>query len=159
MMYISHRGNLTGPNPERENSIDYIQEALNAGYHVEIDLWGSQEGRLFLGHDRPTYDIPENFLKKNQRQLVCHCKNVDAISNLLEDVPYPHWFWHRTDEDYVLTNQGFVWIYPGKTPPKADTIVVLPEQFLQSTEDICQYADQHDVVGICSDYIKPIRYK
>lgn len=159
MLHISHRGNLTGPNPERENHPDYIQEALSMEYIVEIDLWGSQEGRLFLGHDRPTYDIPDGFLKKNQRSLICHCKNLDAINNLLETVPYPHWFWHRTDEEYVQTSQQFVWVYPGATPPNADVIIVCPERFIQSVEEICQYVELYDVAGVCSDYIKSIRYK
>jgi hypothetical protein len=28
MILISHRGNLTGPNPFKENSLQYIQKAL-----------------------------------------------------------------------------------------------------------------------------------
>ena len=39
MKLISHRGNLEGPNPERENHPDYIYGALQAGYDVEIDVW------------------------------------------------------------------------------------------------------------------------
>ena len=39
MKLISHRGNLEGPNPERENHPDYIYEAIQAGYDVEIDIW------------------------------------------------------------------------------------------------------------------------
>ena len=33
---ISHRGNLDGLNPERENSPDYIDEAISKGYDVEM---------------------------------------------------------------------------------------------------------------------------
>ena len=35
----SHRGNLFGPIPERENKPDYIDEAISAGFNVEIDIW------------------------------------------------------------------------------------------------------------------------
>ena len=36
MILISHRGNISGPNPERENHPEYIFEALQAGYDVDI---------------------------------------------------------------------------------------------------------------------------
>ena len=39
MILISHRGNLTGPNPKKENHPDYILNALREGYEVEIDVW------------------------------------------------------------------------------------------------------------------------
>ncbi len=39
MKYISHRGNLTGINLERENSPDYIMEAVTADFDVEVDVW------------------------------------------------------------------------------------------------------------------------
>ena len=34
MIFISHRGNLNGPEPLRENCPSYIDEALRAGYDV-----------------------------------------------------------------------------------------------------------------------------
>jgi hypothetical protein len=40
MILIAHRGNLDGPNPSMENHPDYIDAAINAGFHVEVDLWG-----------------------------------------------------------------------------------------------------------------------
>ena len=39
MILISHRGNLNGPNEDRENSPYYIMEAIDDGYDVEVDLW------------------------------------------------------------------------------------------------------------------------
>ena len=36
MKLISHRGNINGRNPERENSLDYVLEALE-NYEVEIE--------------------------------------------------------------------------------------------------------------------------
>ena len=38
-LYISHRGNLTGPIPEKENTVDYINDAIHQGFDVEIDIW------------------------------------------------------------------------------------------------------------------------
>ena len=38
MKLISHRGNLTEINPERENTEPYIDEAISKGYDVEVDV-------------------------------------------------------------------------------------------------------------------------
>ena len=37
MIRIAHRGNFAGINRDRENSPDYIEEAIAAGYNVEVD--------------------------------------------------------------------------------------------------------------------------
>ncbi len=37
MIWIAHRGNLEGPNKERENEPSYLKEAIEAGYDVEVD--------------------------------------------------------------------------------------------------------------------------
>ena len=55
MILISHRGNIMGPNPEQENHPDYIREALNIGYDVEIDVWYTD--KFMLGHDKPQYEF------------------------------------------------------------------------------------------------------
>lgn len=47
-IFIAHRGNTTGPDPKRENSPDYILEALGEGYDVEIDL-RVYNGECWLG--------------------------------------------------------------------------------------------------------------
>ena len=44
MRLISHRGNLTGKYPLMENTPAYIREAVDAGYEVEIDVWGDTKG-------------------------------------------------------------------------------------------------------------------
>ena len=64
MLLISHRGNLNGPNPEKENNPLYVTKALDLGYDVEIDVWLVQD-KLYLGHDSPQYLINLDFLKNN----------------------------------------------------------------------------------------------
>ena len=54
MIFISHRGNLDGLNPDRENSPDYIDEAIKLGFDVEVDV-RTKDGQLWLGHDEPQY--------------------------------------------------------------------------------------------------------
>ena len=79
MILIAHRGNFSGPNPERENTIEYIQEALDLGYEVEIDIWGRSQ--LWLGHDKPENPCPISFLMKNRKKLWIHfsCKPLPRI--------------------------------------------------------------------------------
>jgi hypothetical protein len=38
MLIIFHRGNLKGPQPQYENRIDYLENALNEGFNVEFDI-------------------------------------------------------------------------------------------------------------------------
>lgn len=135
---ISHRGNIDGKILHMENDPDYIQEALNLGYDVEIDV-RFLCNRFFLGHDEPTYEVPISFLV--DRRLWCHAKNYDA---LVEMAKYPiHYFWHETDR-IALTSKNFIWVYPGMQPIK-NSIAVLPEIY---GDDVSQ------CIGICSDYIK-----
>ena len=42
MILISHRGNIFGPNKKDENKIEYVENALNLGFDVEIDVFQCQ---------------------------------------------------------------------------------------------------------------------
>lgn len=77
MKFIAHRGNMNGPNPAMENKPEYIQQALDAGYDVEVDVWCISSGKsydIFLGHDGPQYGIKRFFLQN--ARLWCHCKDT-----------------------------------------------------------------------------------
>ncbi len=141
MILISHRGNISGKNPALENSPQYIIEALNMGYDVEIDVWYVGE-KFFLGHDNPQYEIDESFLLTTG--LWCHAKNISALNRMVEIGA--HCFWHQTD-DVTLTSKGFLWTYPG-VDLLDNSICVLPE--------ISRY-DKIDCAGLCSDEIEKYR--
>ena len=70
MLLISHRGNIDGPNKDRENNPEYIQIALNNGYEVEVDIW-FKNNSFYLGHDKADFLIDENFLKKKKIMVSC----------------------------------------------------------------------------------------
>ena len=59
MFFISHRGNLYGPNKKEENKVDYINEAIKKKFDVEIDLW-FVKNNFYLGHDEPKHKINVN---------------------------------------------------------------------------------------------------
>jgi hypothetical protein len=138
MIYISHRGNLNGPDKERENSPSYIMEALDRGFHVEVDVW-FVNGEFWLGHDEPQYKTDYKLLVNEK--LWCHAKNLSAILEMKKYVI--HYFWHENDR-ISLTSKNYVWAYPGNQPI-IGSIAVLPELY---NDDISQCK------GICSDFIE-----
>tara|TARA_B100000530_G_scaffold311999_1_gene239382 strand:+ start:47 stop:505 length:459 start_codon:yes stop_codon:yes gene_type:complete len=139
---ISHRGNVTGPNSDRENHPDYIDEAISAGYNVEIDVWRISD-EMILGHDVPQYKIDMNFLFDRQDSLWCHAKNVEALSfmTVWEKL---NCFWHQED-DVTLTSKGYIWTYPGKQLTE-NSICVKPSP--ANIPTLC--------AGICDDEIELI---
>ena len=141
MIYISHRGNISGPKEKFENKIEYVQNALDKGYEVEVDV-RFENDKFFLGHDYNQFEVDKNFLLN--KKIWCHAKTKDALS-ALEKIK-AHYFWHQED-DYTITSKGFVWTYPGKSL-LTNSICVLPE--------IVNYKEIN-CLGICSDYIE--RYK
>lgn len=148
MILISHRGNINGKNESLENEPGYITSAISEGYDVEIDIW-FKDGKLFLGHDEPQYNIDLTWLHDRISELWVHCKNIEA-AELLKKTNYGfNYFFHNTD-DMVLTSNGYFWTYPGKILTK-NSIAVLPEQVNYTKEEI------NLSYGVCSDYI--LNYK
>ena len=147
MILISHRGNINGPNKDKENSLSYIQEAINLGYDVEIDLWVIN-GELFLGHDSPQYIVNFEWIKNRYHCLWIHCKNIESLSYLKSNVTQLNYFWHENDTA-TLTSDGHIWVYPGKQPIK-NSIAVIPE-IHNDDLSLCS--------GICSDYISNYKTK
>lgn len=140
MVLVAHRGNVTGPNPEKENSIEYIQSAINQGFDVEIDLWAKE--KFWLGHDKPQYECPTQFLIDNRNKLWIHCKNLEAM-DILAEFKTLNFFWHESD-DFTLTSKKFIWTYPGKMVCNKSVLVV---------DDARNYSGRI-CFGLCSDYLK-----
>ena len=143
MRLISHRGNLNGPNKERENHPDYIWEALQTGYEVEIDVWWVDD-KFKLGHDEPQYDFPFSLIENHYSKLWIHCKNMDALSQLNEldsSGSKLNYFSHEDDLG-VLTSRGYIW----STHLYDRGILVMPEVFNREPNE--------NTFGVCSDYIK-----
>lgn len=143
MLIISHRGNLDGPNPEKENTLPYISSAIKKGFIVEVDLWVDDNSKYFLGHDKPEHPVTLEWLEDRSSNLIVHTKNIEAAQMLHGG--RLNWFYH-TDEDIVLTSKGWIWTYPGVFLRKG--IVV------QIGEPDINIPVVH---GVCTDY--PIQFK
>lgn len=147
LIFISHRGNINGKDPSRENSLEYLLAAMDDGYDVEFDV-RYVDNRFWLGHDEPQWSVDYSFLQGEKKWV--HCKNIEAFCELHDD-PSVNCFWHENDK-YTLTSRLFVWAMIGE-PCCRGAICVLPEYskrvYPSSELEIC--------AGICSDYIS--KYK
>ena len=142
--FISHRGNIDGRDPEKENTEEYIDTARMLGFDVEIDVWKIADS-LYLGHDYPKYEVNKEFIFMHEECLLCHAKNVSALEWLTSnDV---HCFWHNKD-DYTMTNKGKIIAYPGMSCSSKNLIVMKPE-FHSKKMGKC--------FALCSDYIYKYR--
>jgi glycerophosphoryl diester phosphodiesterase len=149
MILISHRGNINGCNSQKENTQEYIQKAIDAGYHVEIDVW-LKNNQLFLGHDQPETPIYLNWLIERKDKLWIHCKNFESLSALLKmDLNV---FYHE-NEDYTIISNGMIWAHNLKEVNE-DCIIPL----LDSSSAVLnkRYYNITPVYGICSDHVQVI---
>jgi len=141
--FISHRGNLFGPDKSRENHPDYIKEAMILNFHVEVDVW-LIKNQLFLGHDEPQYMINKYFLQNEM--LWCHAKNLAALNFMLTN--NIHCFWHQED-DACITSKGFIWTHP-------NTGNIINSIKLDFNKPKLKW-NSGGIIGICSDYISDYR--
>jgi hypothetical protein len=140
MILISHRGNISGKIEAKENHPSYIDDAINLGFDVEIDMW-LFNGKTYLGHDKPQYEVDDEWLSDRVEKLWIHCKNIELLDWIR--IKTLHYFWHEEDT-LTLTSKNHIWAYPGKQPIKG-SIAVMPEIYNDDL-DVC--------IGVCSDYIK-----
>ena len=146
MIFIAHRGNLFGPQPDKENTISYIDTALQDGFAVEVDVLDYNEKGMFtLGHDKAQEEVDVKYI--TQKNLFAHAKNYKSLTGLLKHGA--HCFYH-TDEEYVLTSNNIIWCYPGVSYANNDNcVIVLPE--------IYPMKPWRSAYGICSDYVANYR--
>jgi hypothetical protein len=144
MILISHRGNIEGSIPEKENDPRYVEDAISFGFDVEVDVWYVQND-LWLGHDKPQFKTNFDWFKDRIDKLWVHCKNKDSLIFFRKNFEKNNFnfFWHQQD-DLTLTSLNYIWVYPGKQPI-LDSISVIPELYGDDIS-LC--------LGVCSDYIK-----
>jgi hypothetical protein len=145
MIKISHRGNITGSNVEKENRPSYIDVALQLGYNVEIDI-RFINNEFWLGHDFPQYKVDLNWLSLRKDKLWIHCKDKNSASEFLKCNQGFNFFCHTMDH-YVLTSSGHIWLHDLSS--NVDETTIIP---LLNLEDIENYIGSVPF-AICSDYV------
>lgn len=156
MKHISHRGNISGRKPEKENSPSFIEIAISKGYDVEIDF-RTHENKLYLGHDTPDYLVDLDWVFDKKDSLWIHCKDLKTAQKLFElskDVTGLKYFCHNED-DFTLVSSGHIWVHYNpldKFNEYLDGNCIIP---LLDLELIEKYYNPN-VYGICSDYVTDI---
>ena len=141
MEIISHRGNLTGPSPELENTVASVEMAANF-FKVEIDI-RKLNGEYFLGHDEPERKVSLQWLNYYRDKLFLHCKNADAYEcDRLQDF---HRFMHE-NEDTVTCSRGNVLKHPN-FKPLPNSYNMMPENSEQETLQTVLKSS-----AVCTDY-------
>jgi hypothetical protein len=167
MKNIAHRGNATGPKPELENSPAYILDALYL-YEVEVDAWYisriSKYKHLnltrwgwYLGHDEPTYWVPESFLEMDK--LWIHIKNLEGMRELAgRKHNFKNYFWHENDQ-CARTSAGYLWTcdYNSWSEGYITRGILMKDDLY--CEDIVDLGQAKYFEGICSDYVGAKRPK
>ena len=137
MILISHRGNLSGINPKRENDPKYIQEALDKGYCVEVDIRFSPYTKKFIfAHELggPSYEVDFCWLSERKDKLFIHCKDIASLQYFRES---NYNFFYHSHEEYTVTSKGHILshskVMNNILDPEIDTevnstILMLPEK-------------------------------
>jgi hypothetical protein len=148
VIYISHRGNLNSVNADRENSLSYIDECLNSGFHCEIDL-RMKNGLPHLGHDYAQYPVSNAWLHQRKDCLWIHVKEYEALVWLTEEseIPEPMYFCHESDK-YTLTSNGYIWSHDLRNKMTGKCIVPL-----LSLESVYNY-NHSGFYAVCSDFVE-----
>lgn len=149
MIIISHRGNIVGPVPDKENRPSYIDSAIQLGYDVEVDLRYVDE-EFWLGHDLPQYKINLEWMSLRKDKIWFHCKDQKSSIKLLELDLGLRFFCHSSD-DFVLTSTGHLWVHD--LSKKISNKCIIP---LLSIDDIKSHRIT-DEFGVCTDYVKFIK--
>jgi len=143
MKIIAHRGNTLGPNPEHENKLEYLKEALNLGFDIEVDVW-NVNGQIFLGHDEPCYLLNDgNFGFLEDDRVWVHLKNVECYE-IFKNKNHCNFFYHQNDQ-MTLTSKKFGWMFP-KIGYFPNSIFVMPELFPEINSSNSTF------YGICTDF-------
>lgn len=143
MILIAHRGNYNSVQPDRENTISYLHEAINNGYDIEVDIRLTEQGYL-LGHDNPTYNITKEQIVELSPYAWFHAKNYEALYALASEGH--HVFAHDQDL-WALTSRNIIWSHKHQRNPNG--IVCMPDletdiEIMKSAKGICH--DRLDLV-------------
>lgn len=140
MLKIAHRGNIRGSEPYKENTKEYITDALHRGFMVEVDVW-IDGGGFILGHDglsRKQYVSATWF---NDKNLLIHCKTPETFAELAKN-PDLHLVYH--EGGIASTSKGYLFTAPG-LPITERSIAVMPE--------LSPLWDFSKAYAVCTDYV------
>jgi hypothetical protein len=148
---IAHRGNAYGPS-EKENSRDQINRTIFHHFFAEIDLWVLNEQSLWIGHNKPEYQMTKSEFEALKPYLYVHCKNAAALQFCIQ---YQFIGFSHDQDPFVLTTQQEIWVHPTQidswehNSTMTKTIFCLPE--CMKTESLFSRSYVTPTT-VCTDY-------
>lgn len=140
---ISHLGNTDGRQPENENKLAYVQQALKAGWHVCVDVV-FHCGTFLLPYAGGFNSVSGAILAKQRVWCRAHDPvTLDALCNI-----NAHAFLN-TESGLALTSSQFIWTLPGLSLVDR-SIACFPE------EADFSWLTSAEPAGLCSN--EPLRY-
>jgi hypothetical protein len=140
---ISHLGNIDGRQPDRENTLPYVKEALAAGWHVCVDVWYTNGG-FVLPSASGAYHLPPALLSNCRVwSRTYDPETIHALCTIKAHCVI------AAESPVLLTSEQFLWTLP-PTPLASRAIAVFPE--LATPE----WLEQYEPAGLCSN--EPVRY-
>ncbi len=141
MILIAHRGNVEGPQPALENTVPYIESALERGFDVEVDVW-FRDRKMWLGHDKPETAIDIDYLKNPH--IWVHAKDGEGLY-IMQQEGSIHCFFIQ-DKGMTFTSNGVIYGYPEAGLPVGSIAICIEVQPLDKL-----------ILGVCTDY--PLAYR
>jgi hypothetical protein len=139
MIKIANKGNLFGVIESVENTQEYLEEAIKAGFLVKVDLWVIN-GKMCSGENYPSYKISFNDIL-NPSKILFQTRNSAAFSYIIENG-----FHGFTDgSKFSFTSKGIPISHGSSATDK--TIVFFPEN--EPYEKI----KNMDILGVCGDFV------
>lgn len=135
---IANRGNISGRQPEQENTPAYVKGALAAGYHACVDVIYYHGAFCLIAAERLITMPPSFFVNPKIWSRAYDATTLDALSGLgAHALP-------NLSEGFTFTSAQFIWTLPGQLlSPRS--IAVYPELAPPNWLTDC------DIAGICSD--------
>lgn len=158
---IAHRGNIDGPHPELENAPGYLEDAVNHGFDIEVDVRILSDGYnapvpsnpdwldydLFLGHDRPIWRMQQpgiaRFIEKYGGVCWFHAKDPFTFRQFRLHPLRPRVFFHDRDLITAVSNSDYLWGLP-EAGGIHDLIVM--------NADAVRFPENGLVAGLCTDW-------
>lgn len=146
--YISNRGNLTRVNAHRENTPDYIKEAIYKGFDCVVDVFVSEGVLYSVRSQQHMYILGDDFIAKHRRRLWLRCEDYETVNHILINYPGVKCFINSVSQ---VTSNGAIWTYHYnlESTDLSKTIMSMPEWNKWKTTD--------NALGVSSDYIQYIR--
>tara|TARA_X000001382_G_C3079151_1_gene149958 strand:+ start:103 stop:564 length:462 start_codon:yes stop_codon:yes gene_type:complete len=145
MKLISHRGNIRGPIPDKENRPSYIDCAIGNGYDVEIDV-NYVNGELWLGHDEPQYKVTHTWIQERSQYLWLHCKDFESAKECWKYQAFCH-----SGDPFVFTSNNKIWLHgENESIYTLDDMTIIP--VINKQESISFNTANGVPFGVCTDY-------